>query len=70
MGTVFRRCRLRQFNMSYKDEDSILNQKYEKQIFYEDFKFLKGLKKMQYKEIQHITTRNSLNWVSVQLLCQ
>ena len=46
MGTVFRRCRLRQFNMSYKDEDSILDQKYEKQIFYEDFKFLTGLKKM------------------------
>ena len=31
------------FNMAYRDEDSILDQKYEKQVFwdlyYEDFKF-------------------------------
>ena len=38
------------FNMSYRDEDSILDQKYEQQLFcvlsYEDLKSWKGLKKM------------------------
>ena len=38
------------FDMSYRDEDSILDQKYEKKIswdlYYEDFKSIKGLKKM------------------------
>ena len=38
------------FNTSYRDEDSILDQKYEKQIswdlHYEDFIFKKLLKKM------------------------
>ena len=39
----YRRCRLIQLNMVYRDEDSILDQIYEKQIFsafyYEDLKF-------------------------------
>ena len=41
------------FNMSYRDEDSILEQKYEKQIswylYYEDFIIQKWLKKMHIK---------------------
>ena len=48
-----------------RDEDSKLDQKYEKQIswdlYYEDLKF--------YKKIQQITTRNSRNCVLVLLLC-
>ena len=52
MGTVsIGDVELDSFNVSYRDEDSILDQKYEKQIFwalyYEDFKFWKGLKKMK-----------------------
>ena len=54
---------LNNFNMPYSDEDSNLDPKFEKQIFCalfnEDFKLLEGLKKSIYKEIQHITTRNS-----------
>ena len=53
------------FKMSYRDEDSILDQKYESKyyyfyyiiFYYEDQKFWEGLKKIQ--KIQHITTRNS-----------
>ena len=41
---------LETFNMSYRDKDSMLDQKYKKKIFcalyYKDLKFLKGMKKI------------------------
>ena len=51
------------FNMLYSDEDSILDQKYEKRIFqdlyYENFKIIRRNKEYAFLKIQHITTRNS-----------
>ena len=51
------------FDMSYRDEDSIIDQKYEKQIFcaliMKILNFRRDRRKCIYKEIQHITTRNS-----------
>ena len=47
-GTICGDVVLDNFNMSYRDEDSILDQKYEQQLFcvlsYEDLKSWKGLK--------------------------
>ena len=51
------------YNIVYWDEDSILDQIYEKQIcstFYsEDFEFKRDWKKCIYKEIKLAKTRNS-----------
>ena len=50
------------FNMSYRDEDSILEQKYEKQIswdlYHEDFISGSDCRKCIFKEIQHVKTRS------------
>ena len=50
MGSLWGAVVLNSFNMVYRDESNILDQKYEKLIFldlyYEDFKFQKWLKKM------------------------
>ena len=60
------------FNMSHRDEDSILDQKYEKLIvfrFIKNLNFKRNERKCICKEIQHITTSNSYNWILVLLLC-
>ena len=61
------------FNMVYSVEDSILEQNYEKQISWELIMkilyFGSDWRKCIIKEIQHITTRSSKNWVLWQLLC-
>ena len=61
------------FNKAYRNKDGILDQKYEKQIFwdlyYEDFNFKSYWGKCILKEIQTLKTRSSSNWVLVLLLC-
>ena len=57
--------------MAYRDEDNMLDQIYEEQIFpdfyYEDSKYKMGSRERIFKEIQHTTTRNLLYWVLVPL---
>ena len=48
----------------YSDEDSILDQIYDKQIL-RRFKILRGI----LKEVQHSTKRNSYNWSLVLIQC-
>ena len=60
------------YNMSYGDEDSILDQKYEKQmswdLYYEDFKFYKWIKKIHIKRNTAHNNKELENWVLVLLL--
>ena len=73
MGTVFfGDIVLDGFNMSYLEKDSILEQKYEKQIswdlHYEDYEVIE--ENCIFKEKQHITSGSSKNWVLGLPLCQ
>ena len=52
------------FNVEYRNEDSILDQIWKTDILkfcYEDFKIYEWLNECTFKEIEHITTRNSKN---------